>query len=160
MANNMVQEVSFTNAKWDIKPAQPHQNTFSTCKLTEPGLLDETIEVVKEKVWSFRNAWKGVAEAFCRIGMSPTVLGYSSVPFHEDGYVKEYSEDVLALAKVDADEDKPPSLLLRNKSDCSIPEEDNLLLEEDEHEDDANHGFAESARMELVERKSLTRSAG
>lgn len=164
MANNTIQEVSCVTAKWDIKPAQPHQNAFSTGKFPEPGLLNETMEVVKEKVWSFRHALKGVAEAFCRMGVSPTVVGYSSVPLHEDGYVIEHSEDVLALSKVDADEDKPslkPTiLLLRNLSDHSAPENDNLLREEDEREEDIDHGFAESSRKKLDERKSLTRSGG
>ncbi|KAI5078866.1 hypothetical protein GOP47_0006537 [Adiantum capillus-veneris] len=161
MATNVVQEGSFSKATWSVSSAHHQQATLATCSLTEPGLLDETIEVVKEKVWSFRNAWKGFADVFSKVGVSPTVFGYSSVPLHEDDYVKEHSEDVLALAKVDAEDDKPsskrPTLLL---IDGTVLEEDNLLNEEGDLDEDVDHAFAESSRKEFVEKRSLTRSAG
>ncbi|MCO5587871.1 hypothetical protein L7F22_041823 [Adiantum nelumboides] len=161
MATNLVQEGSFSNATWSVSSIHYQQNTLSTCSLTEPGLLDETIEVVKEKVWSFRNAWKGFADVFSKVGVTPTVFGYSSVPLHEDDYIKEHSEDVLALAKVDAEEDKTSSkrhtLLL---TDGSVLEEDSLLNAEDDLDEDVDHAFAVSSRKEFDEKRSLTRTAG
>lgn len=161
MANHVIKEDSFSHASWSIESTNFHQNALATCSLTEPGLLDEAVEVVKDKVWSFRNAWRGFADVFSKIGVSPTAFGYSSVALHEDGYVKEHNEDVLALAKVDADGDKPsskrPTLFL---TDGAVVEEDNLLNDEDDDGEDVAHAFTESSRKELVERKSLTRSAG
>ncbi|KAH7331606.1 hypothetical protein KP509_20G042700 [Ceratopteris richardii] len=150
-------KVTFSNKIGTIESVHHHQNAVTTYTFPEPGLLEETIEVVKDKVWSFRNAWKGVADAFSKIGVSPTVFGYSSVPLHEEDYVKELGEDVLALAKVDADGDKPSSKeAITLSADDSPIEEDGLLEKEDEFED-IDHSFAESSRKDIDERRLLTR---
>eukprot|EP00270_Netrium_digitus_P019361 TRINITY_DN7627_c0_g1_i2.p1 TRINITY_DN7627_c0_g1~~TRINITY_DN7627_c0_g1_i2.p1 ORF type:complete len:166 (+),score=56.43 TRINITY_DN7627_c0_g1_i2:172-669(+) len=47
--------------------------------------LEETMTVVKEKMWTFGDAaLKGVAEVLVGFGISPTVLGYSEEDLMED----------------------------------------------------------------------------
>lgn len=157
MAEDASQEGVHNGIEWHKSSSQLHKDALSTFRVTETDVLNETIEAVKEKVWSFKSAWRGIAEVLCKVGASPSILGYSSVPANEEGYVKEQDEGVLALQKVDEGVDSRESclgFLNRELSSGSAPDEESLLHIEEE-EEEVNHGFAESARKETVERKSL-----
>ncbi|KAJ7546934.1 hypothetical protein O6H91_08G061800 [Diphasiastrum complanatum] len=61
--------------------------------------MEKTTEVFREKVWSFSDALKGVAEALVGYGVSPLLLGYSSVSSTENDYMQK-QEGEAALQKV------------------------------------------------------------
>ena len=70
---------------------------------------------------------------------------HRSVSIHEDGYVKEFSEDVKALEKADACK----TMISRQHSSNSISEEDTLLTEKENEEEDVDHAFAESIERDI-----------
>ena len=153
----------FPSDEYDNRLSQPCLSNDLTHRLTEVSTLEETLETVKERVWSFTDALKGVADILVGCGFNPSILGYSSVSLHEDGYIKEQSEDELALQRVGRNE-----LLCRNSGSGRLltetmhhrrSSEQASFLQKTEEVDHVNHAFYEAMHRESDERKSLTRSA-
>jgi hypothetical protein len=130
---------------------------------TLPASLEETIAVVKDKVWKFSDvAWKGMAEVLFGFGISPSILGYSSVPGQEGSELAPQRDEAeSALERVTRDGSLIGSSSSRRLSDSShlrhSGEEGSLLNQDEEDDDDDNHAFSESIRRDTDERKSLTR---
>ncbi|CAM6100983.1 unnamed protein product [Calypogeia fissa] len=127
---------------------------------SDSPILDETIEIVKDKVWSFRSALKAAAEALVNFGLPPQVVGYESVPLGEDEKLAQKNDAEVALRKVAEDE-----MLARSSSSKSKENswqhgtgEGSSLVDRPDDMDDTNHAFAEAVRKEKEERKSLTRT--
>jgi hypothetical protein len=129
---------------------------------SDSSILDETITIVKEKVWSFRSALKAAAEALVNFGLPPQVVGYESVPIGEDDQLAAKNEGEAALRKVVEDEMLGRSSSCGSKSEeAGLPHrtgERSRLVQAPEDEDDTSHAFVESVRKEHEERKSLNRT--
>eukprot|EP00246_Nothoceros_aenigmaticus_P003920 TRINITY_DN15155_c0_g1_i1.p1 TRINITY_DN15155_c0_g1~~TRINITY_DN15155_c0_g1_i1.p1 ORF type:complete len:175 (-),score=39.04 TRINITY_DN15155_c0_g1_i1:323-847(-) len=123
-----------------------------------PQSLEETVSIVKGRVWSFRDVLKGVAEALVGYGLSPSVVGYSTVPIHEEGYIGQTDEGEAALQSVTKEERQHSSSASRSREGSAHRREVSNLLNQVEEDEDDNHGFAESIRRDMDERKSLARS--
>ncbi|KAG6556875.1 hypothetical protein Mapa_001454 [Marchantia paleacea] len=133
---------------------QQDNDPLSFDTVSDTPILDETIAIVKDKVWSFRAALKGMAEALVNFGLSPTVVGYSTVPLGENDCLAERDEGEEALRQV-IDEEILARSPFTGLSEDGVHQrrlnEESSLVHHDEDVDDSNHAFVEAGRKEAGE---------